>query len=601
MNKKRTNRLVAISNIIVVASIYILAFSTEYLLSSIMTGDNGGKSICNSFIIDTLLNNIQIIMTLVYCGMGIFNIICAIQNKQNKKIFFWQLAFGICALWNGSNIILDSQEYEFIELVNKIIFGIVPIILAIINLILIRKNKPKVIQVISYIGVIILSILNIIGIIGSYWNIICIVMQLIYIHLQDKYIEESKSRKIVNLILYYIIQVILVIGFLGMILVSLLITKVNEVEWKNELSKLYNNIETLQGARVKEVYVPVEKGYKYGFVNSSGQEKIQCQYDRVSYFNELEINNNLYYVALVKKDNKFYVISKNNENIMISGNLEKYLQTIYGHWGETMIKMLNEQSNYRNGYLQSFEFFFQVLTKGEIKLTQQTIEKNNYNAITLSERNSIYYCTNKNYSMVIEPIYSEDEYDDNYYDEEDEYYYDDNYYDEEENTYYLSSKNTKHKVTITKNNGEQETSIIYLTDFYEEDATLNTFTNGYIGFEDEENKRNGWIDENGNKITIPDTYTIKDIKNNKVILQVDSTEDYNLNEKPELHFIIIDMKGKTLLQTTALEVYDDMYLVRNNNKKMVLMDKNLNVISNEYDKIISTTQMDISPQYSSYY
>ena len=124
MNKKRTNRLVAISNIIVVASIYILAFSTEYLLSSIMTGDNGGKSIFNSFIIDTLLNNIQIIMTLVYCGMGIFNIICAIQNKQNKKIFFWQLAFGICALWNGSNIILDSQEYEFIELVNKIIFGI---------------------------------------------------------------------------------------------------------------------------------------------------------------------------------------------------------------------------------------------------------------------------------------------------------------------------------------------------------------------------------------------------------------------------------------------------------------------------------------------
>ena len=86
-----------------------------------------------------------------------------------------------------------------------------------------------------------------------------------------------------------------------------------------------------------------------------------------------------------------------------------------------------------------------------------------------------------------------------------------------------------------------------------------------------------------------------------MILQVDSTEDYNSNEKPELHFIIIDMKGKTLLQTTALEVYDDMYLVRNNNKKMVLMDKNLNVISNEYDKIISTTQMDISPQYSSYY
>lgn len=593
MNSKRTNRLVTILNIIAVTSIYILAFSTEYLLSSIMTGDNGGKSVFNSFIIDTLLNNIQIIMVLVYNGVGILNSICAIQNKENKKIFFWQLAFGIYELWNGITIILALEEYEFIEWVDKIIFGIVPIILAIINLILIKKNKPKVIQVISYIAVIILSILNIIGIIGAYWNIIAIVMQLIYIHFQDKYIEESKSRKIVNLILYYIIQSILVIGFLGMILVSLLITKVNEVKWENELSKLYNNIETLQGARVKEIYVPVEKSYKYGFVNSSGQEKIQCQYDRVSYFNELEINNNLYYVALAKKDNKFYIISKNNDNIMISDNLEKYLRTIDEHWCETMTKMLNEQGNYRNGYLQSFEFFLQVFTKGEMKLTQQTIEKGkNTNSITLSERNSRYYYTNKNYSMMIEPIYNENE--------ENEYDYDDDYYDEYENTYYLSSENTKHKVTITKVSGEQETSTVYLTDFDEADATLDTFTNGYIRFEDEENKRNGWYDDNGNKITIPDTYTINDIKDNKVILEGESTGD-NINEKAERHFIIIDMTGRTLLQTTALDVYDDMYLVKNNNKKMVLMDKDLNVISNEYDKIISNMQMDISPQYSSYY
>lgn len=590
MNRKRTNRLVTILNMIAVASIYILALSTEYLLSSIMSGDNEGKSIFNSFIIDTLLNNIQIIMALVYSGVGILNIICAIQNKENKKIVFWQLAFGIIELWNGTNIILFLEENDFKEWVDKIIFGIVPIILAIINLILIKKNKPKVIQVISYIVVMILSILNIIGIIGTYWNIIVIVMQLIYMHFQDKYIEESKSRKIVNLILYYIIQSILVIGFLGMILVSLLITKVNEVKWENELSKLYNNIETLQGARVKEIYVPVEKDYKYGFVNSSGQEKIQCQYDRVSYFNELEINNNLYYVALAKKENKFYIISKNNDNIMISDNLEKYLQTIDEYLGETMTKMFNEQENYRNGYVQSFEFFFQVFTKGEMKLDRQTIEGgNNTNSVTLSERNSRYYYTNKSYSMMIEPIYNEKE--------EDEY----NYYDEDENTYYISSEDTKHKVTITKANGEQETSTVYLTDFDEDDATLDIFTNGYIRFEDEENERNGWYDNNGNKITIPNTYTIKDIKDNKVILQIYNTEDYKLDEKPELHFIIIDMKGRTLLQTTALDVYDDMYLVKNNNRKMVLMDKDLNVISNEYDKIISNIPMDISAPYSSYY
>ena len=68
-----------------------------------------------------------------------------------------------------------------------------------------------------------------------------------------------------------------------------------------------------------------------------------------------------------------------------------------------------------------------------------------------------------------------------------------------------------------------------------------------------------------------------------------------------MNFIIIDMTGKTLLQTTALDIYSNMYLVKNSNRKMVLMDKDLKVISNEYDKIITTMQMDISANYSSYY
>ena len=54
--------------------------------------------------------------------------------------------------------------------------------------------------------------------------------------------------------------------------------------WEKELYDLYNNIENLQGAKNDELYIPVENDYKYGFINSKGQEKIQCQYDRVSYF-----------------------------------------------------------------------------------------------------------------------------------------------------------------------------------------------------------------------------------------------------------------------------------------------------------------------------
>ena len=589
MNSKRTNRLVAILNVIAIATFYLLSFSEKYLLSSMLTGYGVAKSIFNSLLIDTLLNNLQIIMAVVYSGIGILNIICAIQNKEKKKIFFWQLVFGFYEIWNAIILIFALQGYEFIEWGEKILFGIIPIIFAIINFIFIKKNKPKVIQIISYFGVIVLSILYIFDVIGVYWNIISVLMQLIYIHYQEKNIEESKSTKITNIILYYILQIILVVSFLGIILTSLGITKVNDSKWEKELINLYNDIENLQGAKTKEIYIPVEKNYKYGFVDSKGQEKIKCQYDRVSYFNQVEINNELYYIALAKKDNKFYIISKTNNNFIISGNLEKYLQTIDEHLEKTMTKSINKQEDYRKGYLQIFEFLFQVSTKGEKELTQQTIEKSNItNTITLNEKSAKYYYNNTNFSMIIEPIND----DMNNYDK---YNYE-NYYNEDVNTSYLSSSNTKHKVTIYKTSGGYETSVIYLPGFNEYNGTLDIFLNGYIEFKDEENEKNGWFDDKGNKITVPNTYTIYDIKDNKAILEV-----YNIDENAEFYYIIIDMTGKILLKTTAIDVYDDMYLVKNENNKMVLLDKDLNVISNEYDKIISTMEMDLSSMHSSYY
>lgn len=603
MNRKRTNHLVTILNVIAIASIYILYFSTNYLLSSMMSGDAGGKSVYNSFIIDTLLNNIQIILTLVHGGIGIINIICAIQNKENKKIFFWQLVFGLYEIWSAISLGIFLNNDDVLEWGARIV-SIVPIILAIINFVRIRKNRPKVIQIISYVAVIIISVLDLLNILGAYWNVIAIIMQFIYIHFQDKNIEESSARKLVNIILYYVLQCIFVIGFLLMIISSLLITKVNEVKWKNGLTELYNNVTTLQGSTNRELYIPVEKNYKYGFITENGKEKIPCEYDRVTYFNAIEINNSTYYVALAKKDNKFYLISKTNNSIEINGALEKYLTSIDNHIGTQMISMFNKEGNDRLAYLQSFEFFFQVFTRGETKLTQQLIEKDAYGTgseVELTERNSKYIYKSTNYSMLIEPIYDGLDEENDYYDN----YNDDGYYyEEEEDMYYISSYETKYKVTISKSNGEVQSSIVYLPGIDEDDATLETFTNGYIEFETEDETRKGWYDDNGNQITIPNNYEIKDIKDNKIILQVSDTnedENYDENKKYELNFIIIDMTGKTLLQTTALDIYDNMYLVKNNNKKMVLLDKDLNVLSNEYDKIITTMQMDISANYSSYY
>ena len=201
--------------------------------------------------------------------------------------------------------------------------------------------------------------------------------------------------------------------------------------------------------------------------------------------------------------------------------------------------------------------------------------------------------------MLIEPIYDGSEEENDYYDN---YNGNSSYYDKEENIYYVSSYETKYKVTVTKPNEEIQSSIVYLPGLDEDEVTLETFTDGYIEFKTEDEKRIGWYDSNGNQMSIPSTYEIQDIKNGKITLRINNDDDdYNENEKYEMNFIVIDMYGNTLLQTTAIDVYDNMYLVKNKNKKMVLLDNDLKQISNEYDKIITTGLIDIAAKFSSYY
>lgn len=604
MNKKKTNRIVAIFNIIFIIAFYVLFFSSDYLETGIMSGGNGHKSIYNSFIIDTLMNNVQIISILMFSGIGIINIICSIQNKKNKKICFWQLVFAICCIWTGLKILISFTAIDeyIVEWINRIIFSIIPIILALINIVLIKKHKVKVIQVISYIAVIILSILSLFEIISTYWQIIAVVMQLIYIHFQDKDIEESKSRKIINIILYYILQFILAVGFLLMVLFSLLITKVNTDKWENELTKLYNNIPAMQGIKNSELYIPVERNYKYGFISENGEEKIPCEYDKVSLFNEIEIDNTKYYFALAKKDSQYYILSKNNDILSIASNLEEILQTAYDFLEDEQINIMNKNGDYRVGYLQCFEFLSMLMNvQKNQNINEQTLQANGETKkISLTERNSKYYYNTANFSMLIEPIYDGS-------DEEEEYFNDYNgngyYYDEDEDTFHISSYKTKYKVSILKPNEETKTSIVYLPGIDTDDSTLETYTNGFIAFENEDNTRVGWYDLNGNQTTISNKYGVMDIKDNKIILMdlMDEDEIYDENTKYEPNFLIVDLTGKILLQTTALDVYDNSYLVKINNKKMVLMDSNLNIISNEYDKIITNMSIDVSSNYCSYY
>jgi len=591
MNSKRTNYFVAILNVLAIVAYYIFVFSAKYIEYNIIGTAEGGISVYNSEIIEFLFNNFQLISILVFGGLGILNIVCAIQNKDNKKLCFWQTVFGVYELWNAITVSVLYGNDDIVEWGSKILFGIVPIIFVIKNFIGIRKNGAKLIQIISYIMVVVLAILNLLDFELEFstaildmnlWNIIAVIMQFIYINKQERYIEESKTRKITNIFLYYFLQIIIILGFLFIIISSLVITKINNNIWERELLDLTNKVTMMQGISNNEIFIPVIKNGKYGFINENGIEKISCQYDRVSYFNEITINNITYHIALAKKDNKYYLISKSNNAIMIDNNLERYIVNLDGFWTNSANNLYAEvESN--SGYVQSFELVFGNLLREFFEFTLEDIEQIELKDVPLTEQDEKYYYNNENYTMIIETI-------------------DEDYYE------ILSDE---YKVTIQKNNGEIYSNIEESIGLNERFATMTTYSDGYIGFlstdSNDEKEYYGWYDNNGNKMWVSDEYTLLDVRDNKAFLleyQIfgEDEENFEIDEMAvNVNYLIVDFTGQVLVNTPAIDRYENFYLKKNVNNKMVLIDRELNVISNEYDKIITNFEIDTNGYFSSHY
>ena len=318
MNKKSINRYIAILNVFTIIALLILNFSIDSILSTMMVSSESTTAKCmyNNGLIDFFVNNVQIIMIVVYAGVGIINIISSIQNRKNKKIFFWQLVFGICEIVTGLSISVFMNNEDIIDWINKILFGIVPIILAIINMVLIKRNKPRLVQVISYVVVIILSILIFLDIIGEHWDIIAIIMQFIYIHSQEKNIDESRAKKIVNIILYYVLQTILVIGFLVITLISLIVTKVNDTKWNNQLSELFTNF--TKGFNEEEndrlAYLSSYENLFASFTKVGGIALSRQSLDTIKEQNSITLTNN----------NDTYYFSSNNYSMNVEPRDDDY-------------------------------------------------------------------------------------------------------------------------------------------------------------------------------------------------------------------------------------------------------------------------------------
>ncbi len=565
MNKKRTNYFVTIINIIATIALYIFYFSLVFLCKSIISGPEEIKSIYNSAIIEFLIGKATLIVTFV-CGLiGILNIICAIQNRKNKKILFWQLIFGLYEIYIAV-LTLMNYSFSFVEIAKIVVCAVIPIVLALINIILIKKNKPKAIQVISYFIVIIMSIIVLFNKELVFWNIICLIMQLIYIHYQEQNIQESKTRKIVNIILYYILQAIVVICLLFVLIAAIIINAVNYNKMNSQVKEILNNIKNLSEITNEEPYMVIENNSKYGFIDENGEEKIPCEYDGVSYFCSAEFNKQKYYFALAKKGNDYYIISKGNEQLNISNN--EYFINISNYIEQEMIA---EYSNQNMQYLteQSYLFILQIFiaenanNKNIQLVPEKTLkfEKNlqrDYSGL-YNDDNLCYKA--ENYTMVIEPVKN----DNPTYD-----LYDD----------YFVEANPTYNVTIKKNSGEESSSIECLPGFNSYSNTIETLNDGSIVFKNPDEETYGWYNNNGDMIYIPNGYEIENIIDNIIIIS-----KYN-EESMMTEYYFINQSGQVLLKSyDVLVILENTYVLKNENNKMLVYSTDLNKISNEYDVI----------------
>ena len=555
MNKKRTNYFIIILNFLAILSIYILFNTYDFLNYSMLRGPIV-KSIYDSNIIELLMKDTTLIVIIVCTIMGLLNIFCAIQNRKNKKVLFWQLMLGTYEMIWAVITAINPLDNE-LRVIKIMMCSIIPLMFALRNIILIKKNKPKKIQIISYIAIIVMSILVLLNIIDIYWDIICIIMLVIYIHYQENDIKESKTRKIINIILYYIIQMIVSIGLLFLVVASLIITKINHDNLINQISDILDSIVNLQGAKKEEVYFVVENNLNYGFINKKGEEKISCKYDGVSKFFEIEIDNQKYYFALAKQNDKFYIISKNNQKFNISDN--KYFRNLVNFVEDNYASDINEEEAKRYFSVNIYSFCFQafILHKTDINEQSIKIDMYDYDKITLQENviepyyHSEFTYKNENYTMIIEPM--------------------------EEG--YFEKLDPKCKVTIQKNNGEEKCSIEYLPGFNEYEKTIEILSDGEIVYKNLDEKNYGFYDNWGNKVLISEGYEIDDIINDIIII-------YRYDENPSnTEYYCIDKTGNILLKSKGIVLVDDIYIVINENNKMQLYQENLTAMSDEYDFI----------------
>ena len=435
--------------------------------------------------------------------------------------------FGVvilCYSFIAPNVTRASQN-ELIVMNQISLFTLaILIVVAIANLILLIANRQNSVFAFAYVISIIASAFYIFKI-----DIIAILYLLAALLICIQVLRENiieRNNTLFMIFLSIIIATILLFGIYAL-------TYKDSVEDLNEKDNIGQTeykedfFEYVSEVNIDDLYLNVEQNGKWGYINQKGQKVIDFKYEYASPFIKIEKNNKQFEVALVCDETSGYLILK-NERIVFS-----YKNDINVNDYEAQMDKLEEI--YRNTLKQEKDFDDSYIkAKTENKRKIQAYESGGY-----------LYPINEDYDVYIK---------------------------------ISSQTNGVNRHELIKKTGDKNVKITIDCDNLDYDADyLYVYSNGYLPFYKNSAGIQGYYTNNMDRVELKGNAQILEFYDNNILMK-----DYNENL---IYFM--DENGNVLSDKYKdIYVYSGGYIVKKQNNKYTLIDKNFKqIIDKEFDYI----------------
>ena len=253
---------------------------------------------------------------------GIINIVNGIINRNNKKLLFWDIVASLSIV----QIILSLAVSSYIDecaIIVAIANILVISVFSIKNIVVMIRNHNINKKIITYILSLVFGLIYLITFIENDYVIFvmlatsvwCITMQNIYTYMDNNVENYNKSANIVHIV--SLIISICIVSYFSFCIIFKDIVYIIDVNLTNKYQiKLKENLNKIcldESYDSNDIYIPVCKDNKWGYISEDGDEAIECIYDEVTeFFNiryQTQIDNENYDllipVSMVKQENVF--------------------------------------------------------------------------------------------------------------------------------------------------------------------------------------------------------------------------------------------------------------------------------------------------------